>query len=127
MKRFFCMLTSLMSLALICSSFSSFIISGDDDDPEEIIITEQSGQNGPTSLGGTQVQAFKIGNAIIVQAWCISGTLQVTVIGRTGMTETTVDSTGGYAQAILDVSSLPSGNYLLLISTPGIFYGYFSK
>lgn len=121
------MLTSLMSLALICSSFSSFIISGDDDDPEEIIITEQSGQNGPTSLGGTQVQAFKIGNAIIVQAWCISGTLQVTVIGRTGMTETTVDSTGGYAQAILDVSSLPSGNYLLLISTPEIFYGYFSK
>mgnify|MGYP007069960622 FL=1 len=106
----------------------TFIPDGDDEDPEKVDVGQQQ-NNGedPTSFSTTYVTAYKTSSSLTVEINNFTGNAVVSIIGINGFIASDNNPILGSGAVIVDISSLPSGQYTLYIQANQIFQGFFTR
>lgn len=124
MKKYFIILTALlMSTIFTCSTFSGSI----NDDPEEIQIERQQNGDEPTSTGTCLVQAFKTSTLLMTNFYNYTGNSSVIVIGQYGNIISASSMIVGSGTIVLNISTLPDGDYSIFINSDAVYIGTFRK
>lgn len=100
---------------------------GDDGDPEEIDLGRQGNNENPNSLNAVYVTAYKTTSQVVIEISNYSGNVSAAVIGMGGSVLSNHNPILGMGIIILDISSIPSGNYTLFISADQLYLGSFTK
>ena len=106
----------------------AYISDGDDDDPdpEEINLGSQYSGEDPTSLNSTHISAFKVGTSISIHIDNFFGNVDASVLGISGHITSNQNPITGSGVIFLNISSLPSGTYSLLIFAERTYQGDFT-
>lgn len=124
MKRFLSFLTALLLTFLPMNAIRP-VFDGDEGDPEEIELYNQNGEN-PTSINLPTIVAHKIGTSIIIGVSNYYGNVGVIATGMGGHIVSNQNLVNGSDIIILDISSLTSGNYTLLVLAGQLYQGSFT-
>lgn len=127
MKRFLSFLAALL-LSTLTMNAIAFIPDGDEEDPEKVDVGQQQ-NNGeePTSLFATYVNAYKTSSLLTVELGNFTGNALVSVIGLNGYIVSDNNPIVGSGVVVLDISSLPSGQYTLFIQANQVYQGFFTR
>ncbi len=117
--------------ALLLSSFSINATPcysyGDDEDPEEIEITALNNGEDPNSTNTVYVTAYKTQTEIVVTIQNYYGNAGAFVRGMGCSISSEQVNIVGTGMIIINIASLPCGNYSLIVSADQLYQGAFSK
>lgn len=98
----------------------------EDPDPEEIDLGSQYSGEDPTSLSSTHISAFKAGTFISIHIDNYYGNVDASILGIGGHITSNQNPITGSGVIILNISSLPSGPYSLLVFAERVYQGDFT-
>lgn len=123
-------LTLFITFMLLCMfpmNAIAFIPDGDEEDPEKVDVGQQHNGEDPTSYATTYVNAYKTNTTLTVELGNFTGNASVSVIGLNGYIVSDNNPIVGSGVVILDISSLPSGQYTLFIQANQVYQGFFTR
>ncbi len=127
MKRFLPFFAALL-LSLFPINATAPNLDGDENDPEIVdVVQQQNNGEDPSSNSATYVRAYKTSSSLTVQIENFTGNAVVSVIGIGGYIVSDNNPIVGSGIVVLDISSLPSGQYTLFIQANHIFQGFFTR
>lgn len=126
MKKYLILLTVLI-LSAFTMNATIPAYDGEDGDPEEINLGQQN-NNGddPTGLQTLNVTAFKVGSCVIIYFTNYSGYASASAFGLMGNAFSGQHYISGAGYIVLDISSLPQGNYTLIVQAGNLYCGSFT-
>lgn len=129
MKKVFLLVPVLFFMCLSNISTLYAFSGDDDDDPEEIDLTtqQQSGNEGPTSLNQISVNAYKTSSSVFIDLSNYSGNVVVLIAGMGGSIYSDQNLIIGAGRVLVDISSLPSGHYFVMVQANQVYQGSFMK
>lgn len=122
MKTFSIIICSIVFFVFIPLYANTPVSIEDGDDPEEITL-QQTGEE-PTGTNCVSISAVKWQNTITVTVSNYSGPIFVCASGISG-SESTLSHVVNMGSVQLDISSLPSGYYNLIIQINNRYIGHF--
>ena len=127
MKRLLSFLAALL-LCMFPMNAIAFNPDGDeeDPDPEEINLGNQNAGEDPTSQNSTHISAFKAGTILTIYVNNYLGSVDVAILGINGHITSNQNSIAGSGVIVLNLTSLPSGAYSLLITAGHLYQGDFA-
>jgi len=126
MKRLLSFLAALL-LCMFPMNAIAFIPDGDEEDPEKVDVGQLQNGEDPTSYATTYVNAYKTNTTLTVELGNFTGNASVSVIGLNGYIVSDNNPIVGSGVVILDISSLPSGQYTLFIQANQVYQGFFTR
>lgn len=120
----------ILFTALLLSAFqlNAFIPDGDEGDPEEIELYNSNNQgNGPTSVNTFTIHAYKTNTTVYVLFSGYTGNANLVASGLGGTIFSGSQWVNGTGCIILNISSLPEGDYTLDIYCSSAYWGCFRK
>lgn len=128
MKRFLTFLVAML-LSLLPMNAIQPAFDGDDEDLEEIVLSKQQNGDIPTSLNSVFVSAHKTSSYIVINIFNYTGIVVASVFGNGigGYFLSDVNPVSGSGIIMLDISSLPNGNYTLAIMVDQLYQGQYAK
>ena len=117
-----------MLLCIFPMNATTIIPDGDEEDPEKIDVGQQQ-NNGeePTSFSTTYVNAYKTSSLLTVEISNFTGNALVSIIGISDNIVSDCNPIIGSGVVLVDISSLPSGQYTLFILAGQVFQGFFTR
>lgn len=125
MKRFLTFLAAML-LSFLPMNAIQPAFDGNDGDTEEIEVQTTGNEAGPNSMNFTVVTAYKTTSSVIIEISNFSGNLVVAILGIGGNVLSNYNPITGSGMVVLDISSLPHGNYMLYITANQLYQGSFS-
>ena len=128
MKRSLVLLFALLLASISLNAFTVSFFAPNEDDPELIEVAQQTGGDDPNQQNTILIQAYKTSSSVYVYLSIFTGNTFVTITNGIGaIVASDFQHVNGSAMIVLDISSLPAGQYYLSINAGGIYTGVFQK
>ena len=125
MKKYMILLTVLM-LSAFTMNATTPVYDGEEGDPEVIDLGQQHNGEDPTGIQTLGITAYKTGTSIVITFINYSGYANASALGLSGNVFSGQQYISGTGLIILDISSLPQGNYSLFVQAGNLYCGSFT-